>query len=131
MVRAAAIPQCFGSPAQPAEKGALEEVRVELIRLRSPVLARHRDARRMGHIGFDRLREQPARQPEAVAAGLVGDGDPVDRKADLRRATAPTMQKLQESVAVRLQLSDIDSERMTLRVQQGKGQRDRYMMLSP
>ena len=30
-----------------------------------------------------------------------------------------------------LKVSDIDSERMTLRVEQGKGQRDRYVMLSP
>ena len=30
-----------------------------------------------------------------------------------------------------LKVSDIDSPRMTLRVEQGKGQRDRYVMLSP
>src|SRR5580693_1271446 len=30
-----------------------------------------------------------------------------------------------------LKVSDIDSQRMTLRVEQGKGQRDRYVMLAP
>jgi integrase/recombinase XerD len=30
-----------------------------------------------------------------------------------------------------LKVSDIDSQRITLRVEQGKGQRDRYVMLSP
>jgi len=41
--------------AQPAEEGALEEFRVEPIRLRPSVLTRHRDARRVDHMGFDRL----------------------------------------------------------------------------
>jgi len=35
------------------------------------------------------------------------------------------------SEVVVLKVSDIDSQRMTLRVEQGKGQRDRYVMLSP
>ena len=38
---------------------------------------------------------------------------------------------LRISEAVRLQLADIDSQRMVLRVEQGKGQKDRYVMLSP
>jgi site-specific recombinase XerD len=37
---------------------------------------------------------------------------------------------LRVSEVVALKVSDIDSKRMTLRVEQGKGQRDRYVMLS-
>jgi integrase/recombinase XerD len=38
---------------------------------------------------------------------------------------------LRISEAVRLTVSSVDSQRMVLRVEQGKGQRDRYVMLSP
>jgi site-specific recombinase XerD len=38
---------------------------------------------------------------------------------------------LRISEIVSLKISDIDSQRMTLRVEQGKGQKDRYAMLSP
>ena len=38
---------------------------------------------------------------------------------------------LRVSEVANLKVSDIDSQRMTLRVEQGKGQRDRYVMLSP
>ncbi|MBE7559490.1 site-specific integrase [bacterium] len=38
---------------------------------------------------------------------------------------------LRVSEVVRLKLSDIDSRRMAIRVEQGKGQKDRYVMLSP
>ena len=38
---------------------------------------------------------------------------------------------LRVSEVVALKVSDIDSERMTLRVEQGKGHKDRYVMLSP
>lgn len=38
---------------------------------------------------------------------------------------------LRVSEVVALKVSDIDSERMTLRVQQGKGRKDRYALLSP
>ncbi|MDH3664510.1 MAG: tyrosine-type recombinase/integrase [Alphaproteobacteria bacterium] len=38
---------------------------------------------------------------------------------------------LRASEVVNLRVSDIDSERMVIRVEQGKGRRDRYAMLSP
>lgn len=38
---------------------------------------------------------------------------------------------LRISEAVRLKITDIDSQRMVLRVDQGKGRKDRYVMLSP
>ena len=38
---------------------------------------------------------------------------------------------LRNSEVVSLKVSDIDSQRMTLLVEQGKGQKDRYAMLSP
>jgi integrase/recombinase XerD len=38
---------------------------------------------------------------------------------------------LRISEAIRLQPTHIDSQRMVLRVEQGKGQKDRYVMLSP
>src|SRR6201746_1729786 len=38
---------------------------------------------------------------------------------------------LRDSEVVALKVGDIDSERMTLRVEQGKGHKDRYAMLSP
>ena len=38
---------------------------------------------------------------------------------------------LRISEAVRLKPADVDSQRMVIRVEQGKGQKDRYVMLSP
>ena len=38
---------------------------------------------------------------------------------------------LRISEAVALQISDIDSQRSMLRIEEGKGRKDRYVMLSP
>ena len=38
---------------------------------------------------------------------------------------------LRTSEVVRLRLTDIDSQRMVIRIRQGKGQKDRYVMLAP
>jgi integrase len=38
---------------------------------------------------------------------------------------------LRVSEVVALKVSDIDSKRMVIRVEQGKGRKDRYVMLSP
>jgi len=38
---------------------------------------------------------------------------------------------LRVSELCQVQVTDIDSARMVLRLQQGKGQHDRYVMLSP
>src|SRR5438067_11238551 len=38
---------------------------------------------------------------------------------------------LRVSEVVALKVSDIDSERMLIRIEQGKGRKDRYVMLSP
>jgi hypothetical protein len=47
-------------------------------------------------VGLDTARPQPARQPEAVAGRLIGDGDPLDRVPGLADFVAPALQKLQQ-----------------------------------
>src|SRR5215471_12136494 len=86
--------------AQPAEKSALKELGVESIGLRPSMFARYRNARRMDHIRFDLMGAQPARQPEAIAASLIGDGDPLDDVAGLIGFLPPTMQKLQQCILI-------------------------------
>ena len=64
--------------AQPTQKGTLEQLGVEPVRLGPPVFARDGDAGWMNDIGLNATRPQPARQPEAVATGLISDGDARD-----------------------------------------------------
>src|SRR3954453_5763080 len=60
-------------------------------------------------MSLDAVSPEPARQPEAVAAGLEGDGDAADLPASLTRLCAPAVEELEEVVLVRNNLL----ERMT------------------
>ena len=65
--------------------------------------------------------------PDEVARLLAAD-------SNLKHQTALAVAYgagLRASEVVALRVSDIDSQRMTLRIEQGKGRRDRYAMLSP
>src|SRR5678815_29515 len=64
--------------AQPAEKGAFEQLGVETVSLGAPMLARHRHTRCVNDVGLDAARLEPARQPEAVTASLEGDCNALD-----------------------------------------------------
>ena len=77
---------------QPAEKRAHQQFRVDPISLGPPMFAGHRDARSMDDVGLDAARLQPARQPEAVAPGLIGANDPPDRPSGLVRFISPAQQ---------------------------------------
>jgi site-specific recombinase XerD len=65
--------------------------------------------------------------PEEVAHFLASIASPKHRTI----LTTAYAAGLRVSEATRLKVTDIDSQRMMLRVEQGKGQKDRYVMLSP
>ena len=90
--------------AQPTEKGAHEQLRIDPVGLGAPMLTRNRDAARMDDVGLDLPLPQPTRQPKAVPASLEGNDDPADRLANFYRLIAPTVQKVQKRIFIRLQL---------------------------
>ena len=65
--------------------------------------------------------------PQEVLQFLSCVGDPKHRAI----LTTCYAAGLRISEALHLKPSDIDSQRMVIRVEQGKGQKDRYVMLSP
>ncbi len=70
-------------PAQPSQEHTDEHLGVEPIRLGSPVLTRHRNARRMHDVSFDAASPQPPRQPEPVPTSLESEDHPRHRPVRL------------------------------------------------
>ena len=79
---------------------------------------------------------QPVRVPRTLPVVLSREevARLIAAAANLKSQTALSIAYgagLRASEVIALKVSDIDSERMTLRVEQGKGRKDRYAMLSP
>ncbi len=66
------------------------------------------------------------REERTACSALAGPD--FHRQADISFPNAPrTSAGLRASEVVSLKLADIDSERMVIRVEQGKGRKDRYI----
>src|ERR1700741_509194 len=89
---------------QPPQEPALQQLGVEPVGLCSAMFARHCDTRGVDHVRLDPSRLQPARQPEAVAAGFEGNRNPRDRAASPDCLVAPAMQEGKQPLRARLQL---------------------------
>jgi len=81
-------------------------------------------------------RMQPVRIPRTLPAILSHDevARLIEAAGNLKHQTALSVAYgagLRASEVVALKVGDIDSQRMTLRIEQGKGHKDRYAMLSP
>jgi integrase len=82
------------------------------------------------------VRMQPVRVPRILPVVLSPDElrRLIEAADNLKHQTALSAAYgagLRASEVVALKVTDVDSERMTLRIEQGKGRRDRYAMLSP
>src|SRR5439155_23818146 len=89
---------------QPPQEPALQQLGVEPVGLRAAMLSRYRDTRSMDHVRLYSTRLEPARQPEAVAAGFEGQRNPRDRTARPDRLIPPAMQQAKQPFWARLQL---------------------------
>src|SRR5712691_5291283 len=83
----------------------------------------------VAHIPFPR---QPKKLPVVLSQGEVIRFLEAIRTIKFRAILMTAYAAgLRLSEVTHLQVSDIDSQRMVIRVRQGKGQKDRYVMLSP
>jgi hypothetical protein len=87
--------------AQPAQKGAFQQIDIQPVGLRPPMLARHLHAGGMDDIGLDAARLQPAGEPEAVPPGFVGNRDPVNRPTALNCFVPSALQQAQQRLGIR------------------------------
>ena len=90
--------------AQPPQEPVLQQLGVEPIGLCPAMFPRHGHTRGMDHVRLDPSRLQPARQPEAVAAGFEGQRNPGDYAAGPDRLIPPAMQQGKQPFGARLQL---------------------------
>src|SRR6202049_3696722 len=89
---------------QPPQERPLQQLGVEPIGLGPSMFPRYGDTRGMDHMRLHPTRPQPARQPEAIAAGFEGQRNPRDLAAGLDRLGAPAMQQAKQPFCTRLQL---------------------------
>ncbi len=79
---------------------ACTQLGIQPVSLGAPVFARYGHARSVNDMDLDVACPKPARQPEAVSAGLEGDSDAFDPVACLLCLRSPSMQQLQQCALV-------------------------------
>src|ERR1700730_4054415 len=89
---------------QPPQDPSLQQLGVEPVGFRPAMLPRYRDTRGMDHMSLDATRLEPARQPEAVAAGFEGKRNPRDCAPGPDRLIPPAMQQGKQPFWAWLQL---------------------------
>src|ERR1700726_1185707 len=91
-------------PTQPPQESPLEQLGVQPIGLRPSMFPRNCHTRGMDYVRLYPTRTQPARQPEAVAAGFEGQRNPRDLFTGPDRLIAPAMQQAKKPFRTRFQL---------------------------
>src|SRR5246127_4030406 len=89
---------------QPPQEPALQQFGVQPVGLGPTMLPRYRDTRGVDHVRLDASRLEPARQPEAVAAGFEGKRNPRNRAAGPNRLIPPAIKHGKQPFWARLQL---------------------------
>src|SRR5258708_37705636 len=89
---------------QPYQETRLQQLGVEPVGLCPSMFARNCHTRGVDHVHLHPARLKPARQPEAVAAGLEGNRNPRDSAAGPDRLIPPAMQQGKQLFWAPLQL---------------------------